>query len=230
MALNSYTNIKTAIATLLNRDDLTAAVPDWITLAEAQMQRRFVSRMREGKPYPRRLVVPAADLTIADAAEYVDVPDDFAGAISLVLPGSPQIVLDYLDNEAFQAEKSANRWTGAPKYYTVTGDQFQIYPVADQAYTGKLTYLGRFEALSNSVATNWILTDYPDAYLYGAAVQSAPYLKDDNRLVTWGSLFTAALDDICNADPKPSNKVTLRVDPAMTRYGNRAPYTTASTT
>jgi hypothetical protein len=40
MALTTYAELKTSIADFLNRDDLTSAIPDFITLAEADMQRR----------------------------------------------------------------------------------------------------------------------------------------------------------------------------------------------
>ena len=39
MALDTYANLKTAIADFLNRDDLTSSIDDFIDLAEAQMNR-----------------------------------------------------------------------------------------------------------------------------------------------------------------------------------------------
>ena len=39
MALNTYTALKTSIADFLNRDDLTSVIPDFIALAEAQINR-----------------------------------------------------------------------------------------------------------------------------------------------------------------------------------------------
>ena len=39
MALSNYTGLKASIADFLNRDDLTAVIPDFITLAEAQINR-----------------------------------------------------------------------------------------------------------------------------------------------------------------------------------------------
>ena len=211
MALDgSYDGLKASIADFLNRSDLTATIPDFIVLAEAQMMRRFVARQRQGFPIPRRLVL-RSDASIAGGDEFIAVPTDFFGPIDFVLKGTPEIVLDYLDPTNFKQWKAANSLMGqAPLYYTVVGGEFQLYPVADQAYTAETTYIKRLAAASS--ATNWILQDYPDAYLYGALVQSAPYLKDDSRATTWGVLFTAALDDICNADPMPSDKSALRTE------------------
>ena len=213
MALDgTYTGLKISIADFLNRSDLTSAIPDFIALAEAQMTRRFVGRVGQGLPVPRRLV-QRSDANVTAGAEFVAVPDDFHGPIEFTLKGNPEVVLDYLDPTTFQQWKEAGSLTGlAPAYYTVVGGEFQVYPVADKAYTAELTYIRRFPALSVTNASNWILADYPDAYLYGALVQSAPYLKDDGRATIWGTLFTAALDDICNADPMPSDKSTLRTE------------------
>ena len=82
-----------------------------------------------------------------------------------------------------------------------------------------MTYIARVAALSADNSTNWILRDYPDAYLYGAPVQSAPYLKDDGRMAGWAALFTAALDDICNADPVPGEQSRLGSDVARMTGG-----------
>lgn len=213
MALDgSYTGLKASIADFLNRSDLTSTIPDFIALAEAQMTRRFVGRVGQGLAVPRRLI-QRSDANIAAGAEFIAVPDNFHGPLEFVLQGNPEAVLDYLDPATFQQWKEAGSLTGlAPAYYTVVGGEFQFYPVADKTYTAELTYIRRFPALSVTNASNWILADYPDAYLYGALVQSAPYLKDDSRAMTWGTLFTAALDDICNADPMPGDRSTLRTE------------------
>jgi hypothetical protein len=222
MALDgSYNGLKASIADFLNRADLTAAIPDFIRLAEAQMTRRFAGRQRQGLPIPRRLI-QRADADVDQGMEYVAVPSDFHGPIDFVLQGSPEIVLDYLDATNLQQQKQRDRVKGAPRWYAVVGGSFQLYPIADQAYTAELTYIARAPALSDTSSSNWILTSYPDAYLYGALVQSAPYLKDDARATTWGTLFTTALDDICDADPMPSDKLTLRTEfPQIQRMGFR---------
>ena len=39
MALTNYTGLKASIADFINRDDLTSVIPDFISLAEAQINR-----------------------------------------------------------------------------------------------------------------------------------------------------------------------------------------------
>ena len=63
MALTTYAELKTAIGDFLNRDDLTSVAPDFISLAEADINRRVRHWRMEGRathklirslaPYPR---------------------------------------------------------------------------------------------------------------------------------------------------------------------------------
>jgi hypothetical protein len=78
----------------------------------------------------------------------------------------------------------------------MTGAQFELYPVPDDIYTGELLYFAKIPALSDAATTNWLLTDSPDAYLYGALVHSAPYLKDDARIQVWAALYQSAIDNL----------------------------------
>ena len=43
-----------------------------------------------------------------------------------------------------------------------------------------------------------VLALAPDLYLYGALLESAPYIKEDGRLQTWGALYRSALDGLNN--------------------------------
>jgi hypothetical protein len=41
--------------------------------------------------------------------------------------------------------------------------------------------------------TNSVLLTYPAAYIYGALIQSAPFLRDDGRVKLWTDMFSAAV-------------------------------------
>jgi hypothetical protein len=45
---------------------------------------------------------------------------------------------------------------------------------------------------------NWLLTLAPDLYLYGALLESAPYIKEDGRIQTWALGLSTALDGLNN--------------------------------
>lgn len=224
MAFDTYANTQTAIASYLNRTDLTTNIVDFISLAESEMQRRFVSRMKQGLPFPRR-IMQRSDASVAEDDEFVAVPTDFLGPLTFTLNSDPITELDYLDYANFLKEKARNYWRGTPRYYTVVNGEFQFFPVVDQTYTAELTYLLKFPALSNTNTSNWVLANYPDAYLYGASAHAWKFLRDSVRAAEDTALFIGIIDDICNADPMPSDKATLRTEfPALTRGGYMARY------
>ena len=92
--------------------------------------------------------------------------------------------------------------SGQPAYYAVTAGEIEVYPVPDGTYTSELYYFGKTPALSDSNTSNWILEHYPDAYLYGSLIHSAPYLKDDARIQVWAALYQNAIDAINQASEK----------------------------
>jgi len=52
------------------------------------------------------------------------------------------------------------------------------------------------EALSDSNTNNWVLTRYPDAYLYASLSAASIYLVDDQRAVGFEQLAQRAIDEI----------------------------------
>lgn len=189
MALDgTYAGLKASVADFLNRSDLTAAIPDFVAMAEAQINRRLRVRRMIGRS--NALV----------STEFADTPDDFLGPISASL--GDDAVLDCVSVDAIAAIKrdggSASAG-GRPLVYAVVGGQLQFHPAPSTATEIALTYYAKPPALA-AVGANWLLTDCPDVYLYGALLQSAPYLQDDARLATWANLFTTLLDDLQKAD------------------------------
>jgi hypothetical protein len=84
-----------------------------------------------------------------------------------------------------------------PRYFTVFGTEMELAPSPDQAYTIEMVYRASIPPLASN-GNNWLLTLAPDLYLYGALLESAPYIKEDARIQTWGLGLTAALNDLNN--------------------------------
>jgi len=192
MAFNNYSSLQASIADFLNRNDLTAVIPDFITLAEAQFNRNI----------RHRRMVERATATLD--SEYSAVPADWLESIRYQINTNPITVMEFVSPDQAAMLKGANGTAGKPIYYTQIGQQFQVVPAPDSgsAYTGELTYYATIPALSVSNTTNWLLTDSPDLYLYGALLQAAPYLQDDQRLSTWGTLYERCLNDLKVSDER----------------------------
>ena len=185
MSITSYSELKTAIADFLNRDDLTSAVPTFITLAESSIQRRIRHWRQEKRS------------TITLDAQYEALPADFLEAIRFYVtsngtnPLEPISQADMLDRKQLAQDTS-----GRPRFYAMTAGQFELYPVPDGSYDAEIYYYSRIPALSDAAPTNWLLEYFPDVLLYGALVHSAPYLKEDARIQIWSALYQEAVDSI----------------------------------
>jgi hypothetical protein len=191
MALSTYAELKTSIGDWLNRSDLTAAIPDFISLAEAQVERTLRTR---------QMIVRA---NASFDAQYGAVPADFLETKSLKLTSTnPQTPLQFLSIDALDNEAANYTASGKPRFFGVVGGQFRLVPVPDATYTTELTYYAKLTKLSSTVTTNWLLTSSPDIYLYGALLQAAPYLQDDARIQVWSSLYDRAMSELQTADDR----------------------------
>jgi hypothetical protein len=186
MALSTYANLLASVAAWLNRDDLTAVIPDFVTLAEADMN----SRLR------LRAMLTRATATLDEA--YETLPTDYLHMYRVVV-NDDQITFAPSDRLARYALDYAGE---APKYYAITGSQLQLVPTPTALATAtiEMTYYARPSALSDSNPSNAILAASPGIYLYGALIQAAPYLGDDQRTQTWGQLYQDAIKLLQDAD------------------------------
>jgi hypothetical protein len=191
--ITDYASLQSELASWLwNRSDIAARIPTFIQLAEAQMNRRLTSRLKT-----------AVDSAFTLATEFTPVPDDFAGAISLKLQSDPARELAFKTPDGIAQlwnDRTAGATVGKPFAYSVVGSEFQVFRVPDQPYTATLIYRQRIPALSGAAPSNWLLAAHPDAYLYGALLQSAPWLRHDERVPIWQAAFAQILADIQSAD------------------------------
>lgn len=197
MAIDTYSELKSAIADWLNRDDLTSVIPSFIELAEAELTRNL----------RHRKMIARADATIN--SEYTQTPLDWFQTQTLILETDPVTTLSYLTPEALNAKRAASTANGKPLFYTMIGTEIQVYPVPSGDYTAEMVYYSKIPSLSDSETTNWLLTLAPDIYLYGSLMQSAPYLQDDNRLSVWNALYQKKIEDIYISDQRTTGQTSV---------------------
>ena len=183
MALSTYSEIKSTIADYLNRADLTAVLPSFVTLAEAKFNREL--RTRD--------MLTRVQTTSDD--EYVSLPTDFLQHYSLELDAaSAQPPMDYIGPQEAKVLKAQNRTASTTYYYTVIDGAFEIIPAPGSDLDLRMVYYAKIPALSDSNTTNWLLTKSPDLYLYSALLEAAPYLKDDDRVQLWAAARQQVMD------------------------------------
>ena len=86
--------------------------------------------------------------------------------------------------------------TGLPTRYLMRGTQTLLRPTPDSSsYTISGTYYQKIPALSDTASSNWISTNYSDAYLYGILAMSENFMQKENR-TGWMDLFLNAVNGI----------------------------------
>ena len=178
MPITTYTELKAAIADWLLRDDLTAVIPSFISLAEADIARNVRHWLMEER----------ASSTVN--TQYSAVPTGFISPIRLSLTGDGTYELEPAGQaELLAMRQAANDTAGRPRYYAITSGQIELFPTPGDDYTLEVLYHKRIDPLSDSTATNWLLESHPDIYLHGALALAAPYLHDDARIGIWKGLY-----------------------------------------
>lgn len=177
MSLSTYADLKSAIATWVNRTDLTSVIPDFVRLTESdirndvrvQAMEQFSSGTLTGETlahparflFARRLVVGSLPYTYVTSERYQDL--SYARATDLVFTSIGQSL------------------------YILNGKSGDDY---------SLIYTQAFAALSADSDTNWLLTNAPDVYLYGACKHAATYLASQADEVRFTALYNSAISRV----------------------------------
>ena len=202
MAITNYTNLQTAIANWLNRDDLTAVIPSFISLAEAKFSRRFKDFQPLSNTNATNWILtnnPDVYLygALVEASPYLADNEQTAiwaqlYSAALVNLRGPFLNADFSDYSGLQLAVSdwlmrADLDAAVPQFITLAEAKFKR----------------RFRdvpALSSGNPSNWILEDHPDLYLYGALVEAEPYLKNDARIPVWRGLYDVEIARVRKPD------------------------------
>lgn len=184
MPLANYGELKTAISEYLDRaNDATfvARIPTFVSLFESTFNAKQRLRRME------------ASATLTLAGGYAALPSDFLSVRNVTTNDAvPRNV------SLITPEYAATLATGMNQpFYYVRGTN--IYsPVTGASLI--LNYYQKLTALSADADTNWLLTNFPKAYLYGTLLESQPYTEDDSGTQRWAGLYALALDDLQRDD------------------------------
>lgn len=178
--ITTYTTLQSTIADYLNRADLTAQIPTFIQLAEADMNTRL--RTRE--------MIVRAEATSNN--EYVQLPSDWVEAINLHIVDGKQPLRFVTLDEADRIIKQ-NIYTQVAAFSLMNG-ALELVPPPGSDVDIEMIYYGKIPALSAQQATNWLLTKAPDVYLYGSLLHAQPFLMDDQRMPVFATLYNSRIE------------------------------------
>jgi hypothetical protein len=190
----SYSDLVAAVTEYLARDQdttLIARIPSFIQLAEAKFNREIYVRQMETRS------TTTVDMNSSEPA-FIALPDDFQSMRRVRLSSvSGKPLLDFRSTiQLDEYRLSSGDVAGQPLYFTIFGTEMELVPTPDAAYTIEMIYRANIPALTSINTANWLLTLAPDLYLYGTLLETAPYLKEDERIQTWATGFKIALDGL----------------------------------
>lgn len=194
MAIGTYAGLVSAVTEYLARDQDTTLVnriPDFIALAEAKFNRVLLHPKMEVRS------VTTVD-TGSSEPEFISLPTDFQTMRRVRLGsmlGKPR--LSFMSQTQLEDYRySIDNVTGQPVYFAMIGDEMELAPTPNENYELEMVYRANIPALTSSNTTNWLLTLAPDLYLYGTLLESAPYMKEDERIAVWAAGVSTAIDQL----------------------------------
>jgi hypothetical protein len=181
MSLDSYTNLKAEIADWLDRSDLTSRIDTFIDLAEAKHTREI------------RVRAMLRRAQAATTGKYMALPLNYRAMKILRLLTSPVTVLEQCNETDLTIRTQEAQ--GKPEFFSIH-EEIEFNRTPDEEYTAEMIYYSPLTALSDTNASNWILANAADLYLYGALSAAEPFLDNDERLNTWKTLYNEAAQAI----------------------------------
>ena len=189
MSFATYSDLKTSIAGYLARSDLTNQIPDFITFGENRLRREL--RIRQ--------MLKSVTTATVSGDSTVELPSDFIEIRDFVALTNPIQPLSYSSPSALSNDPRASE-VGVPKSYTILANEFLLSPPPDGIYTLRMLYFAAPAYLSSSNASNVFLNIAPDALLYAALIEAEPYLFNDARINTWGTMYDRAISSLTKSD------------------------------
>lgn len=212
MALSNLTELRASLAGWLHRGDVNSTasgtgvdniVDDWIALAEAELNADMRLRVMESD----------RTLTCTAGSRYVDLPSDFLAPVHLQLQTNS--ATDPYDMIFWPVENLGRQVVAnQPRYWTIDGEQIRFECPANSAYTLYFRQVAKFQ-LTDANPTNWLLTNFPNVYLYGALMQSPGYVGVEERTGIWPERYGAAKAALKKRIARDKALTTLSADPAQ---------------
>lgn len=184
-AIATYGDLRAALSEHVNHRNISSVLPRLVQMAESYLNREMRTRYQ----------ITYGTLTFTSGV--ANLPEDFLEFAHLYgLNGS-----QYRSGPLSTSRALSTQWSR----YSIDGSKVYIDGFSggrDLVYFAKLPTL----TVGNST-TNWLLTRYPDVYLYAVGLEAAKHLKDADLLTITKTL----LDD---------SLLSVRVDDDRARWSN----------
>lgn len=195
----TYDSLTTAVTNYLERDDanLVSQIPLFIMLGERRVARDL----------------KILGLKVAITADFTPGLNTFQKPTRWLNDSSFNIgtVLPDLNSRLYLLQRSIEfcrmYWpdptqTGTPKYYSsdYNYNYWFVAPTPDIAYPYEIIYYETPELIDATVSVNFLTESAPEILIFATLLETAPYLKDDERIKVWQEKYNTARQALGDED------------------------------
>ena len=204
MALANYDNLKDAILTECSRNDsgFVSGLADFILRGEAVLNRRLRTHQMRA----------TASVSLSGDASTASLPTGYLSDIDLYYNSDKSQLTMATDGDLVYWGQTGS---GQPRLYRVGSTVYEFERPADQAYTLKAVYYKANNLTSDG--TNWLLTNYPDAYLYASCFEAAASRQADKRMAIYKPVRDEIIEEINRLNSKTQGRVNMRHDSTLAK-------------
>jgi hypothetical protein len=197
MSLTDYTDLQAGIANWLQRQDLAAVIPDFITLFEAAANRRLRVRQQE------------ATAELVPSAGVVALPADYLAWRRLTWTGNPRRELSYVEPSWLQGAYPDSP-VDIPAVFTIEGNRIETMPIDADDTALELVYFQQVPPLAAN-SSNWLMSAHPDLYLFGTLAEAQAYAVNPDAAALWKARRDELFEEIEALSNKTRGPGAIRV-------------------
>lgn len=165
-------------------------IPRLITLGERRIARELKIQG----------FIRAVNTTLQIGVAAYRKPDRWRDTISMTVGGSPIFARAYEYCRAYWPDEAE---TAAPQFYAdYDYNHWLLCPTPIAASNLEILYYEQPALLGDDLETNWLTEYAPDVLLYAVLLESAPFLKKDERIATWQGMYDRAAGALSGEDLK----------------------------
>ena len=198
MSIASYTDLLSQVENWIDRTDLTALIPDFVVLAEAQLNRSLRHR---------KMIERNGSFVLN--AQYVAVPSNWLQTVQITLNTSPVRPLESVSKDQINQMRRDYADTGEPQFFATVGEEFEFFPTPSSE-TAELIYYRTIPPLASN-DPNWLLTLSPDIYLHATILQAQLYVQDEEEAQKTSGLLGSLLESMNVANQRSQGDSSMRV-------------------
>lgn len=189
MAVTSgYISLLANIADWLSRSDLTSQIPNFVQ----NFEERFYRNPKNWGPWMETAYSTAMSSGVSA------VPTGFLAWKNVYISTSPTRRLKPVGLVQIYEDYPRNGSTGIPSLIARNGANFEYGPRPSSDYTVGGTYYAKpvlLRSFAADAGAHYLIVNAPDLLLYGALLEAAPMIKEDERLQVWQGFLETARND-----------------------------------